>query len=167
MLEITAKPNRIQRAMQRVPGSRPGAWLFARTGHHIDRVLKAASSGRISLGNVIGVPEVFVTTTGAKSGKPRTLPLLATPDGQTLILVASNYGQARNPGWYYNMRKNPAVTVEYRGAQARYTAREVTDLIEYNRLWAHAAALYSGYPKYARRTQRRIPIVLLEPEEQQ
>ena len=153
--------------MQRVPGSRPGAWFFARTGHYLDRALKAVSGGRATLGSVIGVPEAFVTTTGAKSGKPRNMPLIVTPDGRSLILVASNWGRAHNPGWYYNVRQNPAVTVEYRGKQARYAAREITDLIEYNRLWDQAAALYSGYPKYARRTQRPIPLVLLEPEEGQ
>lgn len=167
MLEINANPNRVQRAMQRVPGSRPGAWFFARTGHYIDRALKPVSGGRATLGGTIGVPEAFITTIGAKTGKPRTMPLLVIPDGQNLILVASNWGQAHNPGWYYNVRKNPAVTVDYRGKQARYTAREITDLIEYNRLWQRAAAVYSGYPKYARRTQRRIPLVLLEAQEQQ
>ena len=163
MIEISANPSRFQRAMQRVPASRPGAWLFARTGHHLDRALKAASRGRTTLGNVIGTPEAFVTTTGAKSGKPRTMPLIITPDGPNLILVASNWGQRHNPGWYYNVLKNPAVTVEYRGQQGRYSAREITDLIEYNSLWERAAALYSGYPKYARRAQRRIPLILLEP----
>jgi deazaflavin-dependent oxidoreductase (nitroreductase family) len=167
MLEITANPNRTQRAMQRVPASRPGAWFFARTGHLIDRALKPVSRGRATLGRAIGVPEAFVTTTGAKSGKPRTMPLLVVPDGRTLILVASNWGQSHNPGWYYNMRQNPAVTVEYQGQQARYTAREVTDLIEYNRYWDRAAALYSGYARYALRATRRIPLVVLEPEEGQ
>lgn len=167
MLDITPKTNRVQRTMQRVPASRPGAWFFARTGHWIDRALKAVSGGRATLGGSIGVPEAFVTTIGAKSGKPRTTPLIVIPDGRSLILVASNWGQEQNPGWYYNMRKNPTVTVDYQGTQARYTARDVTDLIEYNRLWERAADIYRGYPKYAGRTQRRIPLVVLEPEEQQ
>ena len=99
-------------AVRRVIAARPAAWLLARTIHHIDRAVLRLSGGRTTAAALFsGLPVLAVTTTGAKSGQPRTVPLVAVPDGDRLILIASNWGQSRHPGWYYNMKANPAVRV--------------------------------------------------------
>jgi deazaflavin-dependent oxidoreductase (nitroreductase family) len=78
--------------------------------HHLDRPVLRLSRGRYSLTRLLaGLPVVTVTTIGAKSGQPRSLPLVALPDGEHVILIASNYGQKHHPAWYYNLRAHPEV----------------------------------------------------------
>ncbi len=151
--------------MQNITASAFGAKAFAKLLPKIDRpVLKLTGERYSAAGLLGGVPTIMLTTTGAKSGVQRRMPLIATPDGENIVLVASNWGQARNPGWYYNVRKHPQVTVEIGGAASAYIAREVTDPIEYERLWRKANEVYLGYDKYRERAgARTIPLVVLEP----
>ncbi len=100
-----------------------------------------------------GLPVVMVTTIGAKSGQPRSLPLVAIPDGENVILIASNFGQKHHPAWYYNLRAHPEVQLTYEGQTVAYTARETTGE-ERERCWQRAVDLYSGYPLYERRAAR-------------
>src|SRR5690242_5297962 len=105
---VARPPSRLQRMMQHIGASRPGAWLFARTLHPLDRVLMRISRGRVSVPGVLtGLPVVMLTTIGAKSGKPRTVPLVGLGDGDKVIVIASNFGQAHHPAWYHNLRANP------------------------------------------------------------
>jgi hypothetical protein len=84
------------------------AWLFARVMHHLDGPVLRRSRGRRSVTSAItGLPIVELTAVGARSKKPRTLPIIGMPDGDRLVLVASNYGQKRNPGWYHNLKAHP------------------------------------------------------------
>src|ERR1039458_6918598 len=86
--------NAVQRRMRLLAGTRPMAWLFARVLHHLDGPVLRRSAGRHSVSSALtGLPVVELTTVGARSGQPRTLPILGVPDTNRLVLVASNYGQ--------------------------------------------------------------------------
>jgi deazaflavin-dependent oxidoreductase (nitroreductase family) len=103
-------------------------------------------------------------TIGAKSGRPRTVPLLGIPDQEKIILIASNWGQNRHPGWYYNVRANPDVRVESEGRELFYTAREVEGA-ERQGCWETAVQHYPGYEAYKRWTNgREIPVIVLAPK---
>src|SRR3984885_8663966 len=83
-----------QRAMRQLAGTRPMAWLFARVLHHLDGPVMRRSGGRHSVSSALtGLPIVELTTVGARSGEPRSLPLIGGPDRERLVLVASHYGQ--------------------------------------------------------------------------
>jgi len=95
------------------------------------------------------------------------MPVIGAPDGEKIILVASNWGKPRNPGWCYNLRAHPAAEVEFDGHAGVYTARDLTDPDEYQRLWRKANEVYMGFDKYQQRAggERKIPIMLLTPQE--
>jgi deazaflavin-dependent oxidoreductase (nitroreductase family) len=152
---IAAQPNVIQRAIQKLAMTAWGSRMMAPSAHHLDRVILALSGGRQTLVSLsTGLPVIQVTMTGAKSGAPRTLPLVAIPDGETLLLVASNFGRAHHPGWYYNLRAHPCVTVTCRGETGEYIASEVTGA-ERERAFALADAVYAGYALYRKRAAPR------------
>jgi len=99
---------------------------------------------------------------GAKSGTLRTSPLLYVPDGADLVLVASKGGFPKNPAWFHNLRANPLTYVQVDGERRRVRARVAT-AAERPRLWDLAVAVWPGYEDYRRRTDREIPLVVLEP----
>jgi deazaflavin-dependent oxidoreductase (nitroreductase family) len=108
-----------------------------------------------------GLPVVWLTTRGAKSGKYRTLPLVGIPEDTGLILVASSFGKERHPGWYYNVRANPGVVLSFNGSTFRCIAREV-EQPEYAILWSKAVSMYPGYAGYKERAAgRQIPLFYL------
>ncbi len=154
-------------AIQAFAASRPGAWFFARTAHHLDRLVLALSGGRTTLGALLtGLPTVVLTTTGARSGLPRTLPLVYVRDVRepgTFALIASNWGQRHYPAWYFNLKAHPQATCSIGGHGADYVAHEASGE-EYERFWQYAAATYRGYPLYKQRVAgRRIPIMVMTP----
>lgn len=153
----------IKRLIFRIGGSRPGAWLILTFGTRIDRLLIRLTGGRLSM--VGTMPVLILTTIGAKTGQPRTTPLLFINDGPRLVLIASNGGNPKHPGWYYNLRANPEATVFLQGRTARYIAHEATGT-ERETLWQRAVALYSGYTIYQGRASRQIPIMVLTPPAQ-
>lgn len=117
-------------------------------------------------GRIVGGPVLLLTTTGRKSGRERTSPLLYLEDGENLVLVASNGGAPVHPAWYLNLRANPEATVEVGQRKLRVRAEEAS-LEEKERLWPGLVAMYGGYENYRRRTDREIPVVLLRPVEQE
>lgn len=139
-----------------------GAAAMARTAHHFDRFVLRQTRGRHSLSSWLsGLPIIALTTIGAKSGQPRTVPLVAVPDGDRLIVIASNWGQAHYPAWYHNLRAHPQVQITHDGQTTRYAAEELTG-DERERCWQKAIKLYPGYALYATRTQGRpIPVIRL------
>jgi deazaflavin-dependent oxidoreductase (nitroreductase family) len=149
--------------MQKTISIRPVAWLLSHTIHHLDRYLILATNGRYSAANILtGLPTICLTTTGAKSGQPRTVPLLGIPEGDRIILIASNWGQSHHPGWYYNIRVNPDVEVTLNDACEVYVAR-ITSGEERRRCWETAVRLYPGYASYKKWTAgREIPVIILE-----
>src|SRR5438270_12772506 len=95
----------VQRVMRRFAASGPGSWLFARVLHHIDRPVHRLTRSRHTFASLVsGIPVVMLTTTGAKTGRPRTVPVLGIPADGAVAIVASNFGQHRHPGWYHNLR---------------------------------------------------------------
>ena len=118
------------------------------------------TGGRIG-GSFRGIPIALLTTTGRKSGKPRTWPLLTFPDGGRYALIASNWGQDHHPAWLLNLRANPQATLQIGRRKISVTAHEVTGE-ERDRLWRKAAVAYAGYERYQQRTDREIPVFVLE-----
>ena len=159
------EPNAVQRFGHRLASTAPMAWFLSKTARHADRVVIRLSGGRTTLTSLVtGLPVIFLTTTGAKSGEPRTAPLIAGIDGVKLVLFATNFGGAKNPNWYYNLRAHPQVTVSYRGASQPYMAR-LADEAERTQYWPMADAMYAGYAAYRERASHRdIPVVVLEPQ---
>jgi deazaflavin-dependent oxidoreductase (nitroreductase family) len=162
---VNTPPNRaptIAQRIARIVASPPITWLYLNVFPTIDRVLLRLSRGRLSV--TVGQPMALLTTIGAKSGQPRTTPLLCVTDGDRVILIASNGGQPRHPAWYYNLRANPHVTLLLRGRSMTYTVREVHGE-ERAALWQIAVQFYPGYAIYQQRAgQRQIPVLLLTPK---
>jgi deazaflavin-dependent oxidoreductase (nitroreductase family) len=153
------------RRMMRLSGAvRPISWFYARALHHIDRVVYRASRGRATFTSwVTGLPIVMLTTTGARSGRQRTLPVLGVPDDGSLVVIASNYGQGRNPAWYYNLRASPRATIVFEGERREVLARELSGE-ERERWYARGIEIYPGWTSYRRRAaHRRIPVIELRP----
>ena len=110
-----------------------------------------------------GLPVVVVTTTGAKSGKPRTIPLAGIPDGEKIILVPTHFGQHTYPAWYYNLRANPRAELQQNGFPKAYLARTASQ-DEWGDYWKLAVHYYPGYQSYLERSgDREIPLFVLEP----
>lgn len=156
-------PNILQQATRKVVALGPVSAVLARTLHHLDGPVLRWSDSRFSAASLVaGLPIISLTTTGAKSGQPRTVPLIAIPDGDRLILIASNWGRPKHPAWYHNLRANPTATVTVGGRTAVWSARELHG-VEREAAWQQAVALYPGYAGYARRNGGlRIPVMVLD-----
>lgn len=126
--------------------------------------LARMSGGRLGR-TAAGLPIVRLTTTGRKSGRPRTV-MLATPIAETnrYIVVASKGGDDRHPDWYHNLVANPTVIVEPVGGDGpmNMVARTAT-VSEKAELWPRIATSEDGYAAYQRNTERDIPVVICEP----
>ena len=150
-----------ERAMESFARTPVGDWFVKRVAPRIDPPLLRLTGGRVS--SVYPVPAMLLTTTGAKSGQPRTLPLLYVTDGDRLILMASNYGGKSHPAWYRNLVANPKVEVLAGKHSGTYTASQIMDPAEREHAWALALELYAGYGDYQKRAgDRTIPLVRLE-----
>ena len=107
-----------------------------------------------------GTTTLLLTTTGRRSGEPRTLPLIYQPDGDRYVIVASKGGWKDHPGWYYNLSENPDVEVQVWGD--RFSARaSVAEGEERERLWKLMTATWPAYDEYQTRTDRESPVVVL------
>ncbi len=120
-------------------------------------------TGGLFGGTVAGAPILLLTTTGRKSGKRRTAPLIYLEDGANMVVVASNGGNDRHPVWWLNLEKNPEAEVQIGNTSKRVRA-EKADTEERGRLWPLVVGMYGGYQKYQNETQREIPLVILRPE---
>jgi len=108
-----------------------------------------------------GPPMLLLDHAGAKSGTKRTSPLVYTSDGDDIVLVASKGGNPKNPAWYHNLKANPETTIQVGSEKRPVRARVATDE-ERERLWPKVVDTYSGYAGYQKRTDRKIPLVVLE-----
>jgi deazaflavin-dependent oxidoreductase (nitroreductase family) len=161
------KYNLFYSVMQTIAASPPGARFYARTLHHFDKVFLRLSGGRVTLSSLVsGLTVVVVTTTGAKSGLPRTIPLLCIRDEDnpaTFAVIATNWGQRRYPAWYFNLKANPHARCSIAGKTGQYLAHEAADE-EYARFWKYAMDAYIGFPLYKQRIHGRcIPIMVMTP----
>lgn len=121
-----------------------------------------ATGGRLG-GRMAGVEQVLLTTTGRRSGQARTNPVAATPDGDNLVLVASNSGSEHDPAWFLNLTADPRVLVQ-RGAHVHPMIARVAEGEERVLLWSLVVAANPGYERYRGRTVREIPVVVCEPD---
>lgn len=141
-----------------------GEVLTHRRFHPIHRRLYRLTGGRGVVSRALGMDMLLVTVTGRRSGQPRVVPLAAVRDGGSWVLVGSNAGKGRMPGWVHNLRADPRVSVEHgRTPAAAFRAREVTDAAELEARWRQVVAGYPGYAVYRQRTERVIPLFVLEP----
>jgi deazaflavin-dependent oxidoreductase (nitroreductase family) len=120
------------------------------------------SGGRIGGRFPGGAPVCLVTMTGRKSGEPRTAPLIYLADGERVVLVASKGGMSKHPVWYLNLVANPRCTVEI-GRSKRAMHAHTANAEEKAALWPRLVAIYRDYDDYQARTDREIPVVVLEP----
>jgi deazaflavin-dependent oxidoreductase (nitroreductase family) len=163
-LPIYARANPVQRSIRRFAATRPGSWLFARALHHVDRPVHRLTRGRHTFASLVsGLPVAMLKTTGARSGLPRSVPVLGLPTPNGLAVIASNYGQRRHPGWYHNLRANPVGEVSVGGVKRRFRAEEATGE-ERARIWQEGLRIYPGLSQYERRaSDRRITLFVLRP----
>jgi deazaflavin-dependent oxidoreductase (nitroreductase family) len=126
------------------------------------RTVFRATGGRV-FGSLMGMPVVLLTTTGRTSGKERET-MLTSPvqDGDNVVLVASYGGDSRHPQWYRNLEANSECEIVFRGRTRRMRARTASSE-ERAELWPRVVAGYRGYADYQKRTDREIPLVILEP----
>jgi deazaflavin-dependent oxidoreductase (nitroreductase family) len=150
-----------ERRQEAFARSKPGGWFAIHIACPIDRRLLRWTGGRFGL--FVGQPVGLLETVGARSGKPRTTPLLYREQDGQVVLIASKAGAQRHPAWYHNLIAHPEVGFTGRdGRHGRYRAREAEGA-ERDALWARANELYAGYDDYQQRTGgRRIPVVVLE-----
>ncbi len=122
-----------------------------------------ATDGRIG-GRLVGSPVLLLVTTGRKTGLRRTTPLLYLQDGDRYVIVASNGGAAKHPVWWLNLQADPEASVEVGGRKVHVRATEAQGG-EKARLWEELVRMYPSYEDYQKRTDREIPVALLEPTE--
>ena len=120
-----------------------------------------ATNGRLS-SKLAGQKMLLLTTTGRRTGKPRTVPLLYVDDGEAMVVIGSNWGGRRQALWYRNLLANPEARVQVASSKRRVTAH-VASGPERERLWSLVTRQYPGYEEYARRigSAREIPLVVL------
>jgi deazaflavin-dependent oxidoreductase (nitroreductase family) len=156
-------PNPVQRSVQSLAATKPAAWVTSKLLAPMDRWLLQASNGRTTFAGILaGLPVITLTSTGAKSGLPRTTPLTGVPIQGSLAILGTNYGQRAAPAWTYNLAANPNATVAYRTAEAPVVARYADDE-EFEYAFDRAAGLYPGYRDYRSRvSDRPIRVFILD-----
>src|SRR5690242_5670401 len=112
-------------------------------------------------GQFDGRPLLLLTTTGARSGQPRTTPMMYIPDGERLLVIASNIGAPAHPDWYHNLVAHPGVTVEV-GTETFDATAVVMEGAERERLWTRIVEMYPFFAEHQARTTRQIPVIALE-----
>ena len=149
-----------QSATDKDSGRPPPKWVL-KTFTRFNVWVYRLSGGRL-MNKLAGDPICLVTMTGAKRGQRRTIPLMYVPDGDSVLLVASQGGAAMHPVWYHNLIAHPDIEVEQGGERRRLRARQV-DEEEKVRLWPICVSHYAPYEDYQRRTDRSIPVFRCEP----
>jgi deazaflavin-dependent oxidoreductase (nitroreductase family) len=136
-----------------------------KTMNSVHRLLVRLSRGRVGL-ELGGMPVVELTTIGRRSGRPRTV-LLTAPlrDGEGYVVVASRGGDDRHPAWFLNLRERPEVEVAVKGGQRRPMRARIASAEERAAMWPRIAGRYRNYAGYQERTEREIPLVVLEPRD--
>jgi deazaflavin-dependent oxidoreductase (nitroreductase family) len=162
--EMIRRPNAVQKLLHRFIMLRPVTDFFAPRVHHLDNAVLKLTRGKYTAVEILGWNVIQLTTIGAKSQQPRTVPLVGIFDGEKIALIASSFGRHQNPSWYYNLKANPECKVLFKGKSLKYVARE-TDGNECQRYFQMAVDQYSGYQSYRERaSHRHIPVMLLEPK---
>ena len=162
--EIIRRPSALQKLFHRFFMLRPVTSFFAPRVHHLDNALLKLTGGKYSAVEILGWNVIQLTTIGAKTKEPRTVPLVGIFDCEKIALVASSFGRTHNPGWYYNLKANPECEVFFKGKSTTYLAREIEGN-EWEKYFHMAVTQYVGYQKYREwAAHRHIPVMLLEPK---
>ena len=125
-----------------------------------DKKLHRVFGGRVSLVALAGLPSLRLTTTGRKSGLPRSTNLLYYPHGDDFVLTGSNWGRPHDPAWTLNLRTNPKAEVALAGRPVEVVARELTGE-EYHAMWRELLAFWPGYAMEQREAGRPLPVFVL------
>lgn len=145
----------LQRLLRRFGASAPGSRVLRPTLHHVDAVVHRLSGQRTTFAaSVVGIPTAMLTTTGARTGRTRTVPVLAVDVPGGWGLIASAFGQERHPAWYYNLRATPEAVLEIDGQRVEVVARQVQG-VERAAVRAAALRIYPGYSVYEERARQR------------
>jgi deazaflavin-dependent oxidoreductase (nitroreductase family) len=151
----------VEALMERFAMTPLGTQFMLHVAPRVDKVLIPRTNGRLSSGGVDFVG--LITTTGAKSGRPRVQPLAFIDDGDGLVAIGSNYGRPKHPAWSANLLAHPECTVEFRGPAAPYRA-ELLDGEARAAAWAAANDWYAGYESYRGKcAPREIRVFRLRP----
>jgi deazaflavin-dependent oxidoreductase (nitroreductase family) len=127
-----------------------------------DQVSAYEASDGVQKGDLRGVPVIILTTRGRKSGALRKAPLMRVNDGEQYAVIASQGGAPEHPVWYLNLLADPVVTLQDQAVKRKYRAHTATGE-ERDEWWARAVAVWPDYAKYQTRTDREIPVVVLDP----
>ena len=127
----------------------------------LHRILFRATRGAVGR-RLVDNDMLLLTTTGRRSGTARTVPLLYLTEGESVIVIASWGGRPTHPEWYLNLVANPEVVIQVEGTRRAMCAR-TADADERARWWPRIVEAYDGYREYQSRTDREIPVVILEP----
>jgi deazaflavin-dependent oxidoreductase (nitroreductase family) len=133
----------------------PSGWVRDQT----EKILETGTTDSV---DIQGLPVVLVTMKGARSGKLRYVPLMRVEHDGHYALVASKGGAPEHPLWYFNLRANPTVTLQDGERSGEYTVREV-DGPEREQWWERSVAAFPNYAEYQTKTDRRIPVFVLDP----
>ncbi len=162
-MKLYSQAGPFPRMVRRTAGTRPMAWLYGLIQEPLDRFVYRATSGRTTITSRLSDTEMtMLTTTGARTGQPRTHVVLGLPDGDRVIVVASNYGRRHHPHWYYNLLADPRASIEIGGVSRQVVAHEL-DGAERERCYQRGIDIYPGFTHYRRRANRRIPVLALDP----
>ena len=124
--------------------------------------LYRVSGGRM-MGRMGAAPILLLTTTGRRSRRERTVPVLYLDDGGRFVIVASLAGAPRHPAWFLNLEANPKVELQVRSRRFSATARRAS-ADEKAQLWPRLTGMYPAYEDYQKRTTRDIPVVIATPD---
>ncbi len=127
---------------------RTAVWVYRRSG------------GKVA-GKLFGAPLLLLTTTGRRTGRSWTVPLMYQPAGDGWVIIASNGGSPKHPAWWLNLRSQPDASVQI-GREAYAITAVVAAGGEREQLWRRMADMYKGYDGYARKTTRTIPVIVLQ-----
>jgi deazaflavin-dependent oxidoreductase (nitroreductase family) len=154
--------NAWQRGLRRFAASGPGSAILSRVLDPLDRLTFRVTRGKHLASSLLSaLPVAMVTTTGARSGQERTVPLLALPTQHGLAIIGSNYGKPKHPAWRHNLRANPDGRVDVEGERWAFRAEELDDARR-DDVWETALRTYPGFTAYAKRAApRRISVFLL------
>jgi deazaflavin-dependent oxidoreductase (nitroreductase family) len=147
--------NPFHRMMRTFAATKVGVAVFRPTAHRLDRVANKLTGGRRNFAEIVtGVPAVILTSIGAKSGEPRSVAVYGIPHPEGMAVIASNFGGAKHPAWYHNLKANPEATVSVNRDTWGATARPATPR-ERDEIWAKGLELYPGWRKYEARAGNR------------
>lgn len=127
-----------------------------------DKLLQRLTHGRLTILDIAGLPNLMLTTTGRKSGLPRSNPLLCVPDGHRILIAGSYFGGPVEPLWVKNLEADPEVTVRFRNRTTALTARRLVGA-ERAEAWTTMVRTWPNFTRYEQRTAREIKVFELVP----